>query len=1471
MFRSKKFSLVLAVSTLGLTTATSAPIYGQALEIAQVPLFEIVNPPPMNMLIMGRDHSLFYQAYNDASDLTGDGAPDVGYKPDEIDYFGYFDSFKCYNYQDGMFRPQSQTDSKKCGSGWSGDFLNWVTTSRIDALRKVLYGGSRYVDNEDRTVLQRSYIPQDAHSWGKEYQSIERDGYDIRDYTPLSLPSPGNYHLFANTSLLASPNIPRMRVLRNTTYRVWEWVAIERPVAGNRCLDGGSGPICTDSADGRDDYTVRVEVCHPDFPEDNCLLYPSGHRKPIGLLQEFGQEGQMHFGLLTGSYLNNMSGGVLRKPMGSIASEIDLQTGQFEDIAGIISTIDSFRITGFGYNGHNYYPGWQNAWLTTRQMNQGEFPDWGNPVAEMVYEALRYFAGKEAPTAAFLPALNANGEEVVTLRNPSGTLNLAAASWDDPYASRLWCTKAANLIISNTNISFDGDHIPGSAFSDFTGDLPDFNAQSLGQEIWNLEHGSGTTGQHFIGQSGAFGDGAPTVKSVTSLGNIRGLSPEEPTREGTYYTASAARWGVTRDIRPDLTEGEQRIETFSVALASQLPRIEMPVGNDQIVSLVPFGKSVQGCIGTTPNRNAFQPMAQIVDFFVEQWANTHPQNMDASVNEGRPYASFRINFEDVEQAADHDMDGIVRYEIQVLEDGRVSVSLTPEYYAGCIKMNVGYVISGVEAEFLHPTSPGEIVTESADGLYLEVRGDPSTNDNMVYYLNTPPDIPPGACAAEPIALQYQAACNSAPGLPPNAFGTAVTRVFTPTGGVVASVLRDPLWYAAKYGNTANEGMPPGETPENYFLVTNAATLQAELQRAFQQILELGASSGLVASSTRLDLGTLVYQAQFDSIDWSGDLIAINPQNQDVMERASTRLAARNPADRKILTIDLEATANPGVPFTTNDLPQSIRDRLAENVPGDLDLDVLIDYLRGDDSFEQGNGGGDFRSREAILGDIVRSQPTLSARQNFGWAPVSADYIDFIDEIKANRESIVMVGSNNGMMHAFAAETGADLLEERFAYIPASVHRNLHLLADPDYTHRFFVDGTAVVGDARIGSGDGAQAWRTVALGTLGAGGRGLFALDITDPDDPIVMWEFTSEDVVHGDYMGYSFSRPAITRLEGVEGPNQWVAIFGNGYNSVDLQAQLFVVRLIDGEVLHRIPLGTAGSNGLSSIAAVRDPDARTHVDRVYAGDLEGNVWRVDFNNGNPVVAFSGQPLFTDPDGRAITAAPDAALHPVEGWMVYFGTGKLVEFGDRLDLSSTDRIYAVHDRDMAIANLSGLSQVVIEASDEPGLRDVTSPGPGADGWYASLNVAGEAASGERVLSEPQVIFGRVVFTTYEPSNDPCASGGTTFVYQLRALTGAGPGGAISEGPPIAPPLVIRDPQIGTPPSPGQPGFSPDDFEICEPGDPDCEVDDPTDAPAAAAGSPDDWCREYGLLIPPDSQFVRLGNLCEGRSVWRQIR
>ncbi len=990
-------------------------------EYSKVPPFVSTSASPLVMLVVGRNHKLYYEAYNDASDLDEDGKIDVGYKPDDIDYYGYFDSYKYYQYNSGVFEPVGTTTDKKVpggGSYWSGDFLNYLTMSRMDAIRKVLYGGYRSTDTASETVLERAYIPQDAHTWGKEYESFARDGYRIEDYAPLTEPPSTPIqlrHLFASTSIVDYTDgayEPLLRVLPNNPNRIWEWVAKERPVAddslesagattwqvvpddatmgisgvtvlfyditaaggahpgdnaaydtfvstyataGNlqntggvplsvSTIDGSGNPFIgsndnymalfngtlnipadgnyTFAVDGDDaveflidlnndgdvldpgedivgwyggharcicnthsatvaltagtynfqyrheeaggddfyhlrwgfgtpsstitDYTVRVKVADATMPEGNCKLYPNGNYKPTGLLQRYGEPQSMYFGLMSGSYDKNTSGGVLRKNISDINDEINPNDGTWTAVNGIIGTLDHLRIAEFSHADHTYEPGWDGAWETDGPMTEGQFPDWGNPVGEIMYESLRYFGGKGSPTSDFI---DASMPVDTALGLPTGV------AWVDPYDPSTGfprCAKPFMLVLSDINPTYDSDQLPGNPFNGFAGDLAGLNVSARAQTITTEE---GISGNFYIGeQNGSTADGTCNSQTLSHLGDIRGLCPEEPTKQGSYYSASVAYYGVTEDINP--VADDQKVASYMVGLASPLPRIEIPVGG-QIITVVPFAKSVGGCLGITPDpATDFQPTNTIVDFFVETIDPDNPT-----------YGKFRINYEDVEQAADHDMDAIVEYEYQVYESDGVTpaatpasgalvrITLTSTYAAGCVIQHLGYAISG---------------TDGTDGPYLVVRDyDTGVGGDEDYFLDTP---------------------NIAGALP-----ITDSRDFYPGTTTATTLLENPFWYAAKYGgfedlngndlpDQQNEWDEDGDgIPDTYFYVTNPLRLEQQLNRSFDAILARGSSgtAASVISNSRSGEGA-IYQSIFypsltvspNTVEWVGQVHAL---------------------------------------------------------------------------------------------------------------------------------------------------------------------------------------------------------------------------------------------------------------------------------------------------------------------------------------------------------------------------------------------------------------------------------------------------------------------------------------------------------------------------------------------------------------------------------------------------------------------
>lgn len=1395
---------------LGPMAAASSPApLGPSPETAP-PLGVVQAQPPLVMLTVGRDHTLFNEAYNDASDINGDGVLDLRFNP-RITYLGLFDSRLCYTYtasattaegrrndNAGLFQPAADavadttnpSRNLRCTNAdhWSGNWLNWATTSRIDALRVVLYGGMREVDTATQTILRRAYIPQDAHSWAKEYTSTAVDGYDIRDFTPLGQPSGSGTrrHFFGNltdvrgrncaTLSSCSNRAPLLRVIENSNLRVWEWASTERPVLHESNNHNGT----------RTDHTVRVEVCTASFNQ-GCRRYPGANPasttddvfKPVGLLHEFGENNAMLFGLLSGSYDRNLSGGVLRDVVSSFRDEVNPSNGTFITAnARIVQTLDALRIRGFndGRTDNTY----RGGWILTRPMNEGEFVDWGNPIAEMMYEAVRYFAGRSSPTSAFV---------FDTSGSTDAHLGLPRATWDDPFsltsgaARAQWCARPNLLVISNINPTFDSDQLPGSAFDSFSGDLPGLPAlhvANIGQEIATLE--PGVVGSRFIGQVGTQFDAAPTAKNVTSLGNIRGLAPSDPTMQGSFYSASVAHYARRTDLRPNI-RGNQTVDTFAVALSAPLPQIVVPTTDGRSFSLVPFAKTIGGQIGTevvNSTKGVFQPTNQIVDFYVERIANSCPQaaggvasmcaDYNSAINGGRYQAVFRINFETVEAGADYDMDVIVRYEISLEADGHLRVILTPEYEAAGTEQAIGYVLSG----------------STADGVYLVVQEE---NVDRPYFLNVPPGRAPGFCDVSSMPVE----CGRLPGLGgqfPGTTGRAASsnRTFTAAAaGTAAGFLRDPLWYAAKWGgfNDRNGNMRPDlqdewdsnrdGTPDTYHLVQNPALLRDSLARAFNTILERSAAAGNVsANSTFITTDSAVFQATFNSANWSGDLAAFPVAAAGVGAVPLWRASAALPAHDQRRLFTTNATTNPStVSFDWAGLSTAQRSLFGTD---DTVRQQLVNYLRGDASGELRHGGTLRNRPTTVLGDIIHSSPVYVADNN-----------------------TVFVGSNSGFLHAFNASTGV----EQFAFAPSGLLQHMRTLADPAYDHRFFVDGEIAVSQRAQTGG------RNILVGFLGRGGRGLFALDVTNPanfgasgDASRALWEATGSADPD---MGFLLGRPVIARVRGSGGATTVDAvIFGNGYNSVNGSAVLYIKNLRTGALIRRIDTlvgSVASPNGLASPGLALDGNGV--VQFAYAGDLQGNVWKFDLSHSNsnqwgsyhrsgstPVPFFVAQN--DQGELQPITAPITVETNTVAGdpnfgrRFLFFGTGSYMANTDPAD-RRVQSFYGLIDEGAQITGRAVLRQRRIDqvgtfAGRTVRTFELATAGDmaGRRGWFFDWTEPPHppgTARGERVVSAarllPTIVPSLAVSSIIPVVGDPCEPGGTGFLNLLDPFTGGG--------------------------------------------------------------------------------------------------
>jgi type IV pilus assembly protein PilY1 len=610
---------------------------------------------------------------------------------------------------------------------------------------------------------------------------------------------------------------------------------------------------------------------------------------------------------------------------------------------------------------------------------------------------------------------------------------------------------------------------------------------------------------------------------------------------------------------------------------------------------------------------------------------------------------------------------------------------------------------------------------------------------------------------------------------------------------------------------------------------DSATLNSALSSIFSDILSKTTSAAAIAAnSTRINTETLVYQARFNSAEWSGQVLAFK-LNEDgtlgaVRWDTDTTLASVAYDTRKVWAWN----GSSGVGFAWDNLSASQQAALNKNGSGTTDN-------RGQDRvfWLRGLAVGGFRVRAKLLGDIVNSDPAFVAAENYGYVVhAEADdggegYLNFLTT-KQSRKKMLYVGANDGLLHGFDADTGA----EQFAYIPAGAYDRLSKLTDPAYSHRYVVDGSPIAWDACIGPAGtyvnslGATVatnctWRTILLGSLGAGGKAVYALDITEPTSVNFgkpLWEFSHND------LGYLSGPPQVIKLQSGE----WAAIFGNGYRSKNCEdlinnvtnasrncnAKLFAVNLATGAPISGFPLDTgvgdaSNANGFVAAPALYDYSTRilgdendsgsTLGDGIYIGDLRGNVWRFLYKtSGGWQVAYktgsTPTPLFVAKDNlgnvQPITAPLEVGEPPIsgQGAMVYVGTGRY--FADT-DPSNTARqtFYGLWDQGakIAYANRDDVlqAQTIINetVAFSRNVRLVSNTavtwtgGSAKSGWYMDLvspPIPPSVVSvnrGERVVSAPLLRFGRVIFNTLIPSASACSAGGTSWLMEVDALTG----------------------------------------------------------------------------------------------------
>lgn len=609
---------------------------------------------------------------------------------------------------------------------------------------------------------------------------------------------------------------------------------------------------------------------------------------------------------------------------------------------------------------------------------------------------------------------------------------------------------------------------------------------------------------------------------------------------------------------------------------------------------------------------------------------------------------------------------------------------------------------------------------------------------------------------------------------------------------------DDLWHAGVNGRG------------RYYSALSASELSEAISGVVSDIASIpGAAAAAATSTLELVSGdtNFVYSASYTTKTWTGDIKAFSMTGDAVISATHTwsaqeKLDALAYSSRKIyfkgssgLTLfDYTNLTVAQKSYFDNLCSQSVVSGQCSTL-NSTDLPQansgtnLINYLKGQRTYESAvsstTSAALYRKRDHVLGDIINGAPVYVGKSPFSYA--DDGYADYV-ATTTSRKPVIYVGSNDGMLHAFSAAS-ADGGTELWAYIPSAVLPNLYKLADSTYgnKHQYFVDGAPIVADIKVGSD-----WKTILVGGLNRGGQSYYALDITNPNSPVLLWEFTNTGVSGNaaENLGYTYGNPVITKnKDGI-----WVVAFSSGYNNTgttgDGQGHLYVLNAATGVKITEISTGegsTSSPSGLGKINAWIDASANNTALRFYGGDMLGNLWRFDPDGryGASVVKLAKlqidsstpQPITTKPV-LANTSGAD---------VVVVGTGRYLGETDITD-TTTQSVYAIHDKlgttgwgDVRADTANFTKQTLtLNNADETKATSATASANKVDwtkgGWWLDW-----PHTRERVAVNIGLQLNTLAIGTAIPTGDACASGGSSWRYYLSLGAGGAVAGSASVG------------------------------------------------------------------------------------------
>lgn len=1390
--------LVATVSFVALSQSTAPSI--PAIALSADPLYTATGgDKPALALALSVEFPTVGAQYLDPVNNTGGATTDPSYS-NVTEYLGYYDAESCYSYNkaptETPVSPQTINDfkrfdrsgaasSRKCtGETFSGNFLNWASSSAMDMLRLSLTGGDRYIDTPAMTILQRAVLPHDGNGFPSGYANFWN-----------STNFPGKQLKRGTVAPYYFGAVPASMATAAGTNDVWIVNDLNK-------IYFGTSKVGSTSASSTS-YTLGTPVAQVLSPpvSSNLSSKPSGFSTTTS----------------SGSNISNSSAtGLIEVVIKDTSNNYD----RYVVYGSVTCNSTNFpSLNGSCYtNGTDFSPTTtypiptSPSSLTNDSFFYARVQVCDRDPTTYALKDVRDYGLCKTYSDGASPA-HASYKPTGAIQKYSDQLRLAAFGYlMDQVDTRVGGVLRAPIKYVGAK-TFDTNGVDNTP----SGGNPN--------QEWNQ-----TTGQFITnpdGNASVLSSSGSYLSGVITYVNQFGRTGAVPGRYKIYDPLSELHYEALRYLQ-GLTPSASAISGLTTDMYDGFP--VATTWTD------PYG-------GSRSNTADYSCLKSNIVMIGDK--NTNERSGSGSGSSRLPTANAANNLPDI---------GAWSTVVQNFEK-----NVTSTYLDG----------QGVSRTTSNPNGANSAVPTGLQSLIM----------GSAYWARTHDIRGAGWTGTGGPALQR-------PGLRVKTFMFDVNEFSGSTNNTTRRT-SNQLFMTAKYGGFETDPSNTAKNPYNtkgnpfyrddmttadnyvwadmdprtsrvgeantYFLQSDARGVLSAFDDIFSRASTAARSiaGGAIQSKNLTQAGDTIYQGTFDTSDWSGDLLAIpvtvSTTNVVAISNttawtAATQLAAMStPAtSRNIVVGKVGATANPvATTFTWAAIEAGLQSNLNNATPASTSDSLgqdRLNYLRGDRSKE----GSPFRIRNKLLGDIINSGVVYSGAPT---TSISSSTFASFASTNAARTPAVFVGANDGMLHAFNASNGNEL----FAYIPSWLGSKLSALTSTGYVnaHQSYVDGTPAVAEAQVGSAGTASDWKTVLVGGTGAGGQGVFALDVTDPSTfgaSNVMWEFTHAD---DQDMGNVTGRPQILKLRtsaynATTATYKWFAVVGSGVNNyVTDSAGLFsstgnpALFLLDlnkqvgdawtlGTNYYKISLpvdstlSASKATGLINFRAALG--AAREVTQIYMGDLHGNLWKLDFSlslgstewNIGKLSSFNKgtssspipYPLFIAKDGsnnvQPITMAPSIAFGPEANTSyVFFGTGKYYETSDK-GTTATQSEYMVFDDGSSSGDSSPVGASAISgrlrlkqgtANATTGVISTPAFTPGRatttlntevirSGWYADLPTSGERQISNATVFGTNVVFGSLIPGATGSSSCAAAGGGGN---QYTVDIASGNGNAVGSG------------------------------------------------------------------------------------------